>query len=213
MRLLVMSVFWVLIMSGAAARSRQGTMAADVSELYGSIGRKLAEVKRLAPACAAKISSVLDDVDRMYKATSMSVQQDSVTLKELETRTLESTVLQKELLAAKQESEILKQTLHEAQLKMLALTKDVEKERVQVQLLKEQNTQLLQKTAPAQTDLISAEISKLDKQLAIGGGAASSTMNTGQEKIENKAPQDAKKVALLHQNLNLTSTSDPNSPR
>ena len=50
---------------------------------------------------------VLDDVDRMYKATNTSLYQDQATFKESDIRTLESAVLQKELLLAKQKSENL----------------------------------------------------------------------------------------------------------
>lgn len=206
MRLLIVAVLLVLITNPVEAKSKRGAPQ-DVSELYQNIGRKLAEVKKMAPACAHKIGSVLDDVDRMYKATSTSVQQDNATMKELETRTLESAVLQKELLTAKQESEILKQTLHEAQLKMLSLSKDIERERLQVSFLKEQNIQLARK-GNAQQDLISDEISKLDKQLATDQASMGQQNNS-----QVSAERDAKKIAMRNQNLNLTSTSEPSSPR
>ncbi len=207
MRLLIVAVLLVLIFNQAEAKSRS-SVSRDVSELYQNIGRKLAEVKKMAPACAHKIGSVLDDVDRMYKATSTSLHQDSATIKELETRTLESTVLQKELLAAKQESEAMKQIVQESQLKMLSLSKDIEKERMQVSLLKEQNNKLAQKSNGSQADMISDEISKLDKQLATG-----ESVTSRQKNAQLPQEQATKKVALRDQNLNLTSTSEPSSPR
>ena len=41
-----------------AKGKRQTPSQHNVSELYGNIGRKLAEVKKLAPSCGGKISSV-----------------------------------------------------------------------------------------------------------------------------------------------------------
>ncbi len=208
MRLTIVLVFFTLWVSGLGAKGkRQAPSHHNVGELYGNIGRKLAEVKKLAPACAGKISSVLDDVDRMYKATNTSLHQDHATLKELETRTLESAVLQKELLLAKQESENLKQSLQAAQLQ-------VERKHAEVISLKEQNTQLAQKHS-SQTDLIAAEISKIDEQLAAGVEKRDGAKPGNASKKEAVAgvSGEIKKDAMLDQNLNLTSTSDPSSPR
>lgn len=208
MRLTILLVFFVLSVSGLGAKGkRQASSHENVGQLYGNIGRKLAEVKKLAPACAGKISSVLDDIDRMYKTTNTSLRQDHATLKELETRTLESSVLQKELLLAKQESESLKQSLQAAQLQ-------VERKHAEVISLKEQNTQLLQKHS-SQADLIAAEISKIDEQIAAGIEKRDGIKPADTSKKEAVAgvSGEIKKDPMLDQNLNLTSTSDPSSPR
>lgn len=206
MRLVIVFVFFTFWVSGIEAKGKHHHASTqDVADLYRNIGRKLAEVKKIAPVCAAKISSVLDDVDRMYKASNTSINQDHAAMKELETRTLESAVLQKELLLAKQESEHLKQSLHTVQLQ-------VQKEHAQVILLKEQNTQLVQKQS-MQADLISAEISKIDKQLAAGVEKQNDIKSDTAKQDIASASIETKKMAILNQNLNLTSTSEPSSPR
>ena len=66
MRLTIVLVFFTLWVSGLGAKGkRQVPSHHNVGELYGKIGRKFEEVKKLAHACEGKISSVLDDVDRM----------------------------------------------------------------------------------------------------------------------------------------------------
>lgn len=200
-------VVMVLLMFNVFASleaKQKSKISVEIAKLYEKIGRNLAEVKRKAPVCATKIGSVLDDVDRLYKATSTSLRQDSATMKELETRTIESTVLQKELFSAKQESEDLKQTIQKAESRTLALSKELDEHRKQLLVLKEQNILLAKKSAAPPQDLVADEMSKLDKQLATG---------------DQKSPvQGSKKVAMqnqynLNQNLSLTSTSEPSSPR
>jgi hypothetical protein len=203
------------VMDGAVFKSRRKQLAAgqesskipvaaspvtsgstsEVTSLYADIGNKLAEVKKMAPATAGRIGAVLDNVDRMYQLSKNSLSQDGATMLALEERTLESTVLQNELLKSKQESELLKQALVEAQAKIDELTKQVEKGNMTVQVLKEQHAAVLthKKEAVSQAaDPITAELTRqlLDKPVAQGG-----------------------KQGIAPQNLNLTSTSDPSSPR
>jgi hypothetical protein len=204
-RIIVMLFSMVLI--GEIKTQEKQVGLNDVKRLYLSIGQKLAEIKKIIPqASASKIGSVLDDVDGLYNVTATAAQRDKAILKELETRTLESTVLQKELLVAKQESECLKQLLHEAQLKIVAVSKDVEKEHAQAALLKEQNNQLGQKLQ--QNEALSHEIAKLDKQVA---SAAQSTKKFTKNDVLLAAGKA--QSTIKNQNLNLTSTSDPSSPR
>lgn len=180
------------------------------AELYSNIGRKLAEVKKIAPQVAPKISSVLDDVDRLKAAADSVSNQDRVLMSELETRTLESSVLEKELIATKQENDALKQSLQDLQIKVVVLTKDLERERAQLVVLKEQNAQLQRKES-SQADLISAEISKIDKQLK-----ASEKPKQAARLLEEERVIRPEKIFLpieRSQNLSLTSTSDPSSPR
>lgn len=201
MRVLASVLLVVLVPCGMHMHAKIG----DVDDLYKKIGARLADVKKQAPACAATIGLVLDDFDRMYKATRVSQQQDNAAMKELETKAIENAVLQKELTTAKQEAAALKQVAQEDQLKVVELTKELEKERAQVAILKEQNNQLQQKTGQQQ-DLISAEISKIDKQF--GAKSSSST------KENDTAPVSARNGATVpNQNLNRTSTSEPISPR
>ena len=151
---------------------------------------------------------MLDDVDRMYKATNTSLYQDQATFKESDIRTLESAVLQKELLLAKQKSENLKQSLQVTQIKL-------EKNNAEVLSLKEHNTQLIQKYS-SQTDLIAAEISKIDQQLATGvenNGGVKPSGNSLKKEASVGATEEIEKKAIADQNLNLTSTSDPSLPR
>lgn len=201
MRVLVVG-FFSLFVCGVHIQAKSG----DVDDLYASIGARLADVKKQAPACAPTLGLVLDDFDRMYKATRVSQQQDNAAMKELENKTIENAVLQKELLAARQEADALKQVMQEARLKIAALTKEVEAERAQAAVLKEQNAQL-QKKAGQQNDLISAEISKIDKQLSTG---AKNDLVT-----KDSAPTSAvvPSETVQNQNLNRTSTSEPSSPR
>ena len=175
----------------------------DVADLYTKIGARLAEVKKQAPVCAPTIGLVLDDFDRMYNATRVSQQQDNAAMKELETKAIENAVLQKELTTAKQQVAALKQVAQEDQLRVMALTKELEQERAQVAILKEQNNQLLQKTGQQQ-DLISAEISKIDKQFSTGA------KDSGASQVPLGALSEA---PATNQNLNRTSTSEPISPR
>ncbi|MBM3887084.1 hypothetical protein FJ364_04075 [Candidatus Dependentiae bacterium] len=214
MRLIIVSIFLfctavpTTILYGAA----NDQQLHNASQLYRKIGRKLTDIKKEAPTCGNKISSVLDDVDRMYNLINSSLHTDETTMKELETRTIESAVLQKELLLAKQESENLKQSLQAAQIQ-------VEKEHAQVVLLKEQHMQLVEKQS-LQSDLISAELSKIDKQLTPDIEKNKEGASVIQAKEQDKmvaSPKEShgggQKIAILGQNLNLTSTSDPSSPR
>ena len=215
MRLIAVSIIFIFCINFMDARSKDTTQHDEVASLYKNIGQNLALIKQNTPAsCAHKISSVLDDVDRMYNATHNLLKQDHASIKELEIRTLESTVLQKELLLAKQESEELKQSLQEKEL-------TIKKTQAQVSVLKEQNSQLLTKKS-SDNDLISAEISKLDKQLASGfekeGMKSDKKNSTAKELPESIPGADTQKIALdnkttFDQNLNLTSTSEPSSPR
>ena len=200
MRVIATTIFFSGVVCGAYIQAKPG----DVDELYTSIGARLADVKKQAPACAPVLGVVLDDFDRMYKATKVSQQQDNAAMKELENKVIENASLQKELSAAKQRLEALEQMVQEDQLKIAALTKELEKERAQAAQLKEQNAQIQQKTG-SQQDLISAEISKM----AMTKG--------GDEKIASSRRPSTPDVALAgaepNQNLNRTSTSDPSSPR
>ena len=202
MRVLTAMVFFSVTVCGVHMQGKSG----DVDELYTSIGARLADVKKQAPACAATLGVVLDDFDRMYKATKASQQQDTAAMKELENKVIENASLQKELLAAKQRLEALEQVVQEDQLKIAALTKEVEKERAQAAALKEQNAQIQQKTGQQQQqDLLSAEISKMAKSdLGIKESGAAAPVTT---------PGPTQNVATSGQNLNRTSTSEPSSPR
>jgi chromosome segregation ATPase len=213
MRLIMGLLITLFLFTNVLAKHKRPS-SGEIAELYSKIGRKLAAVKKLAPD--AKVSSVLDDIDRLKEAADSALSQDSAAMSELETRTLESSVLEKELLAAKQENESLRQSMGDLQLKIVVLGKDVERERAQVALLKEQNAQLIQK-GTNQADLISAEISKIDKQLAgvdKAGLVASSPGSSKADVSKKSASLESEKTAELSpQNLNLTSTSDPSSPR
>lgn len=175
----------------------------DIGDLYSSIGARLASIKKQAPSCASIIGGVMDDFDRMYQATRVSQQQDSAAMKELENKTIENASLQKELTAAKQEVELLKQVAQEAQLKIDSLLKEAEKARAQAALLKEQNAQLQQKSGQQQ-DLISAEISKIDKQF-VDRPKDSVVLQNQDGPLGGVLP--------VNQNLSRSSTSEPSSPR
>lgn len=164
----------------------------DIGKLYASIGERLASIKKQAPACASIIGLVMDDFDLMYEASRVSQQQERDVMKELEKQTIENARLREELASTKAKNEILKQVAEEAQRKIDDLAKESEKVRTQVASLKEQNT-LLQKKTGSPQDLISAEI---DKQFA--GGVQDPVSLQGQNK---------------NQNLSLSSTSEPSSPR
>ena len=154
-----------------------------IKPLYEGIGKNLAEVKKASTAAtSATIGSVLDDVDRLYNATRVSQEQDHASMKELETKTIENVVLQKELLAAKQETELLKQTLQDTQTKVARLSNEVDAERAQKVHLKKQNTQLLQKVSQKNDMLSDEEMSHLNQQLSSGDAVNGTPSGAGKKK-------------------------------
>lgn len=164
----------------------------NIGVLYQEIGHKLAEVKKTNPTHATKISSIFDSLDRLYQVASNAVKKDAEMQQELETRTLESTVLQKELLTAKQESENLKQMLDEAQIKI----KKLEKEQATLAAL------------------------NAKKQHSINMASNNTTTQSEMHQTYNSYKKYAQGTAdygqnteMSPQNLNLTSTSEPSSPR
>lgn len=180
-------------------------LSADTAELYGSIGRKLAQIKKEFPDAASKIGSVLDDVDRMKQAVDSVARQDRAAMKELETRTLEISVFEKELLLAKQENEVLKQSVTDLKLQVVALEKKVVEGRAQIALLKEQNEQSLKQKRDTPSDLISAKVvSEIDKQLAVGGDKAASPVTKKPAEAIDPSSERIKTLDAVESAANVT---------
>lgn len=164
-----------------------------MDSLYKQIGNQLVSIKKEYPACQSKIYLVLDQVDKMYNLAKTKNQQTEHLKETLKTKELENGTLQNEFVT-------VKNALDTTQAKLEATIRSLEQEKKLVAKLTEEKRTLL---AKKQTE----HEKKATKEL---------TPQAQDNTLSKQAPQDLSDFETQiakGQSLNLTSTSEPNSPR
>ncbi|MBX9830587.1 hypothetical protein K2X40_01395 [Candidatus Babeliales bacterium] len=164
--------------------------AEKIASVYKKVGDELVAIRQAFPESQPKVYRILDHVDQLYKKAKSAVQKREELAAQLAKQTQETEALQKETAQ-------LKQTLEKNQQELARAQARLEQEKARTSFLAQEEKKLLVK----------------EKKLNVA--AKQPQKSEAQEKIEEKSPDEL--LSMIDeddlQNLNLTSTSDPRSPR
>ena len=172
---------------------------------YKKIGDELVDIRKKYPDVQAKIYSILDQVDKLYKVARVSVDENNSLNKKLKEREVEAQELMKtkdlESISLQNEMIALKSVLDSTQHKLEITTKNLELEKQYSGKLTKEIANLSQ----TQEKKILLEQQKADKAL----------LKTKNQKKNKKGKTVAENASYKEktQSLSLTSTSAPSSPR
>ncbi|MBY0353014.1 hypothetical protein K2W90_01460 [Candidatus Babeliales bacterium] len=164
--------------------------AEKIASVYKKVGDELVAIRQAFPEAQPKVYRILDHVDQLYKKAKSAVQKREELAAQIAKQTQEAQALQQEVVH-------LKQALAQSQQELSRAQARLEQEKARTSFLAEEEKKLLEK----------------EKKLNVA--AKQPQKSEAQEKIEEKSPDEL--LSMIDeddlQNLNLTSTSDPRSPR
>ncbi|KKQ33057.1 MAG: hypothetical protein US49_C0003G0085 [candidate division TM6 bacterium GW2011_GWF2_37_49] len=169
--------------------------------LHKDIGNELMSIRKEFTAAQPKIYSLLDQINRMYNLAKVSLEKKHQLKIDLKNKIVENQKIQSDL-------NLLKTKLHEAEAErdkysksFTSLNKELQIEKVQSAILSREKKELDQEKHELQNKIIDAKDDKYNKKDMIT------------DSILKDLTDEEKDLLKTSQNLTLSSTSAPSSPR
>ena len=169
--------------------------------LHKDIGNELMSIRKEFTAAQPKIYSLLDQINRMYNLAKVSLEKKHQLKIDLKNKIAENQKIQSDL-------NLLKTKLHETEVErdkysksFTSLNKELQIEKVQSAILSREKKELDQEKHELQNKIIDAKDDKYNKKDMIT------------DSILKDLTDEEKDLLKTSQNLTLSSTSAPSSPR
>jgi chromosome segregation ATPase len=173
--------------------------------LHKEIGNDLMSIRKEFTAVQPKIYSLLDRIDRMYNVAKTAVEKKRELKNELKNKVSENKKILTELNSLKIKLSETENALENSTKKFTSINKELELEKVQSAILSREKKELAQEKDDLQNQMTNInfvnEKNKYNKKDLIP------------ENILKGLSEDEKDLLKTSQNLSLSSTSAPSSPR
>ena len=178
----------------------------QINLLHKDIGNDLMSIRKEFTAAQPKVYSLLDRIDRMYNIAKISAEEAHVTKQELKDKLSDNKKLQCEISTLKNKLQTAEKELDKFAKKFTYLNKELQIEKVQTAILSREKNEL-----DKEKDELQGEMTRLNVESRINTDNKKDIIS---ESILSELTEDEKRTLLkTSQNLSLSSTSAPSSPR
>lgn len=176
----------------------------QIQEIHRDIGNELMGIRKEFTAAQPKIYALLDRVDRMYNLAKNSAEKKHLLKIDIQNKNTEIKKLNSDLVTLKNKLQVTEKELEKYSNKFIQLDKELQVEKVQAAILSREKMELAHEKHILQSQMsnIKSEPVKED-----------SKKDMIPESILSNLTEEEKDILKNSQNLSLSSTSAPSSPR
>jgi phosphoglycerate-specific signal transduction histidine kinase len=177
----------------------------QIQYLHKDIGGDLMSIRKEFTAAQPKIYSILDRLDKMYNLAKTEVEKSDEIKTELDNKLYENKRLQDELAMLRTKLQSTEKALDHSIKKITDVNKELQVEKIQTAILSREKKELDQEKNVLRSQMsglhTNNDKSDIDKKESVA------------ENILKQLTEEEKHILKTSQNLSLSSTSAPNSPR
>jgi phosphoglycerate-specific signal transduction histidine kinase len=179
----------------------------QIQILHKDIGSDLMSIRKEFTAAQPKVYSLLDRIDKMYNLAKVAAEKKDLIKTELKNKISENKRLQSELSNLKIKILTAEKELENSSKKFTSLNKELQVERVQTAILSREKKEISQEKNELQAQITDSSPNNGKTKESKKGS------NSDTDSLLKSLTEEEKNILKTSQNLSLSSTSAPNSPR